>query len=63
MSLKDPIHCVLEHMGERPYRACRNVSGSVRIFQAIEKWKMQLLHTVIQPFSFKAVFIILVHVI
>lgn len=24
MSLKDPIECVLKHMGEWPYRSCRN---------------------------------------
>lgn len=40
MSLKDPIQCVLEHMSEWPYRACRNVSGNVKMFQAIKKLKM-----------------------
>lgn len=40
MSLKDPIQCVLEHTGGRPYKACRNVTGSVKMFQAIEKLKM-----------------------
>lgn len=33
MSLKDPIRCVLEYMGERPPRACRNVTGNVEMFQ------------------------------
>lgn len=49
MSLNAPIQCGLERTGERPCRACRNGAGNVRMFQAIEKSKMYLLHTVIQP--------------
>lgn len=37
MFLQDLILCVLEHMGERLCRICRNVTGNVMMFQGVEK--------------------------